>query len=69
MVKLISQFDNEKSKLTVATPTCGACCCCCCCCIVSAIIATGVGKRNFGGQAPDSSPAMNARHYDPTSGN
>ena len=48
MIKLITQFDNEKTKLSLATPTCGCCCCCCCCCIISTFAAAGVSARNFG---------------------
>ena len=46
MVKLVSQFDNEKTKLSLATPTCG--CCCCCCCIIASITTASVSGRNFG---------------------
>jgi len=48
MIKLITQFDNEKSKLSLATPTCGCCCCCCCCCIVSTFAAASISARNLG---------------------
>ena len=48
MIKLITQFDNEKSKLSLATPTCGCCCCCCCCCVVSTFAAASISARNFG---------------------
>ena len=48
MIKLITQFDNEKSKLSLATPTCGCCSCCCCCCVVSTFAAASISARNFG---------------------
>ena len=48
MIKLITQFDNEKTKMSLATPTCGGCCCCCCCCIVSTFAAASISARNFG---------------------
>ena len=49
MIKLISQFDNEKTRLSLATPTCcGGCCCCCCCCLVSTIAVGNISARNFG---------------------
>lgn len=48
MIRLITQFDNEKSKLSLATPTCGCCCCCCCCCIVSTFATASISARNFG---------------------
>ncbi len=48
MIKLVTQFDNEKSRLSLATPTCGACCCCCCCCIISTFAAASISARNFG---------------------
>lgn len=48
MIKLVSQFDNENSKLSLATPTCGSCCCCCCCCLVTTIVTISISSRNFG---------------------
>ena len=48
MIKLVSQFDNENSKLSLATPTCGACCCCCCCCIITTLVTASISQRNFG---------------------
>lgn len=48
MIKLITQFDNEKSKLSLATPTCGCCSCCCCCCIVSTVASASITARSFG---------------------
>ena len=48
MIKLISQFDNEKMRVSVATPTCGCCSSCCCCCIVSTITTSIITSRNFG---------------------
>ncbi len=48
MIKLITQFDNEKSKLSLATPTCGCCSCCCCCCVISTFATTSISARNFG---------------------
>lgn len=48
MIKLVSQFDNEKTKMSLATPTCGACCCCCCCCVVSTITSVSISARCFG---------------------
>ena len=47
MIKLITQFDNEKTKLSLATPTCGCCCSCCCCCVVSTFAAASISARNF----------------------
>ena len=48
MIKLVTQFDNEKSRLSLATPTWGGCCCCCCCCIISTFAAASISARNFG---------------------
>ena len=48
MIKLVTQFDNEKTKMSLATPTCGACCCCCCCCIASTFAAASISARCFG---------------------
>ena len=57
MVKLITQFDNEKTKLSLATPTCGACCCCCCCCcIVSTFATASISARNFGSYVEEKLP-------------
>ncbi|HBY21538.1 MAG: hypothetical protein A2Y24_06130 [Clostridiales bacterium GWE2_32_10] len=47
MIRLVSQFDNEKVRTSVATPTCGGCCSCCCCCIVSTVAFTAITTRNF----------------------
>lgn len=47
MIKLVSQFDNEKSELSLATPTCGCCSCCCCCCIITTLSAANISARYF----------------------
>jgi hypothetical protein len=39
MIRLVTQFDNPRSRAAVATPTCG-CCCCCCCCVASTVAAS-----------------------------
>lgn len=39
MKRLVTQFDTERTRSTVATPTC---CCCCCCCVGSVLSATAV---------------------------
>lgn len=56
MIKLITQFDNEKSRLSLATPTCGACCCCCCCCVISTFAAASISARNFGNHVEEKIP-------------
>ncbi|MBR3210745.1 MAG: hypothetical protein IKF71_02275 [Bacilli bacterium] len=56
MRKLITQFDNEKTKLSLATPTCGCCSCCCCCCIVSTFAAASISARSFGNYAEEKLP-------------
>lgn len=49
MIKLVSQFDDENSKVSLATPTCGGCCsCCCCCCLISTLSTSLISRRNFG---------------------
>lgn len=49
MIRLVSQFDNEKARMSLATPTCGCCCsCCCCCCIVSTVVTASISARSFG---------------------
>ena len=47
MIRLVSQFDNEKVRTSVATPTCGGCCSSCCCCIISVIAFSTITTRNF----------------------
>lgn len=48
MIRLITQFDSENARISLATPTCGCCCsCCCCCCIVSTITTASISARNF----------------------
>ena len=62
MIKLISQFDNEKSKPSLATPTCAfACCCCCCCCLFSTIAVASISARNFGALAEEELPMHNKK--------
>lgn len=36
--RLVTQFDEQRSRATAATPTCGGCCCCCCCCCVASVL-------------------------------
>ncbi len=48
MLRLVSQFDNEKMRASVATPTCGPCCCCSCCCIVTTLASSIITSRNLG---------------------
>ena len=47
MIKLVSQFDNENSRPSLATPTCAGCCCCCCCCLITTVAAASISARNF----------------------
>ncbi len=50
MIKLVNQFDDQKMRASVATPTCGPCCCCsCCCCIATVLASSIITARNFGG--------------------
>jgi len=62
MLRLVSQFDNEKMRASVATPTCGPCCCCCCCCIVTTLASSIVTARNLGklveAQTPNQTPSQ-----------
>lgn len=48
MLRLVSQFDNEKMRASVATPTCGPCCSCCCCCVVTTLASSIITSRNLG---------------------
>jgi len=60
MLRLVSQFDNERIRASVATPTCGPCCCCCCCCIVTTLTSSIITSRNLGklaeGQTSNQTP-------------
>ncbi len=47
MLRLISQFDNEKIRVSSSTPTCGACCCCCCSCLISTLTISHLSGRNL----------------------
>lgn len=42
MKRLVTQFDEKRTRATVATPTC----CCCCCCVASIVTATAVTVLN-----------------------
>ncbi len=44
MNRLVTQFDDRRTRATLATPTC--CCCCCCCCVASVVTATAVTALN-----------------------
>lgn len=44
MKRLVTQFDEQRTRATVATPTC--CCCCCCCCVASIATVTAVTVLN-----------------------
>lgn len=44
MKRLVTQFDDRRTRATLATPTC--CCCCCCCCVASVVTATTVTALN-----------------------
>jgi hypothetical protein len=43
MMRLVTQFDDRRTRATVATPTC---CCCCCCCVASIVSTTVVTVLN-----------------------
>ena len=47
MIRLVNQFDDERTRPTVATPSCG-CCCCCCCCLASSISTTSISALQLG---------------------
>ncbi|BCX15469.1 MAG: hypothetical protein KatS3mg097_361 [Candidatus Parcubacteria bacterium] len=49
MLRLISQFDNEKIRVSSSTPTCGpcACCSCCCSCLISTLAVLHITGRNL----------------------
>ena len=42
MLKLVTQFDDNRAKPSLATPTC----CCCCCCIVTTAVSSIITARN-----------------------
>jgi integral membrane sensor domain MASE1 len=45
MKRQITQFDNERSSASVATPTCSSCCCCCCCLTTTLASSTLLARR------------------------
>lgn len=49
MKRLVTQFDDTRTRTTIATPTCGGCCCCCCCCVASTLAVSSVTALNVGG--------------------
>ena len=42
MKRLVTQFDDQRTRAAVATPTC----CCCCCCVASIVTSTAVTVLN-----------------------
>ncbi len=52
MQRLVTQFDDSRTKSTVATPTCSSCCCCCCCVasILTSSSLTAMNVRELGRQ-------------------
>ena len=54
MLRLVSQFDNEKARVSVATPTC---CCCCCCCIVTTLTSSIFTSMSLGKVAAKQQPS------------
>jgi len=44
MIRLVSQFDNERTRTSLATPTCAGCCCSCCCFVNTIILAPIANK-------------------------
>lgn len=48
MLRLISQFDNEKIRVSSSTPSCTACCSCCCCsCLISTLAISHLSGRSL----------------------
>jgi hypothetical protein len=47
VIRLVTQFDDPETRISVATPTCGACCCCCCCCIATAVSSSAYTAMNL----------------------
>lgn len=45
MKRQITQFDNDRTNATVATPTCSSCCCCCCCLTTAVTSSTLLAMR------------------------
>lgn len=56
MKRLVTQFDDTRTKATVATPTCSSCCCCCCC-VASILTTSSVTVMNVGDLAKENSVA------------
>ena len=42
MLKLVTQFDDNRAKPSLATPTC----CCCCCCLITTAVSSIITARN-----------------------
>jgi hypothetical protein len=45
MKRQITQFDNDRTNATIATPTCSSCCCCCCCLTTTLASSTILARR------------------------
>lgn len=48
MIRLVTQFDDNRVRATAATPTCAACCSCCCCCVTTALSSATLTGLSFG---------------------
>nr|MDO8109392.1 hypothetical protein [Candidatus Sigynarchaeota archaeon] len=46
LLRLVSQFDNAATRISVASPRAGgSCTCCCCCCMIGAISVTAATSQ------------------------
>ncbi len=51
MKRQITQFDNDRTNATVATPTCSSSCCCCCCCLTTTLASSTILARRVNREA------------------
>jgi len=48
MIKLVTQFDDDKRKVSLASLAFTPCCsCCCCCCLVTPVAGASISARYF----------------------
>jgi hypothetical protein len=63
MMRLVTQFDDRRSRATVATPTCCCCCCCCVASVVSTTVVTVLNVDEVARSAPAPAPAPASQRW------
>jgi hypothetical protein len=56
VIRLVHQFDEPRTRATVAAPKSSGMCCCCCCCVVTLLSSSIVTARAVGRVAPSGAP-------------